>query len=76
MENERGIVFAVGFPLSEGNILERPLTIPVVIDPASPKGFPIAMTVSPTLIPGGFATVRGTSLPAGTPSSFRTAKSE
>ena len=66
IENESGTEFPKGFSLLDGKILARPLTIPVVIDPARPKGFPIAITVSPTLISEEFPIDSGTSILRGT----------
>src|SRR5919107_611104 len=50
----------------DGSILPRPLTIPSVMDPERPNGFPIATTFSPTLKDVEFPICNGTSLFNGT----------
>jgi hypothetical protein len=59
IENVGESGLADGFSLLDGKILDSPLTIPVLIDPARPNGFPIATTVSPTFNPEEFTTGSG-----------------
>jgi hypothetical protein len=62
------------FPF-DGKSLPKPLTIPTVIEPESPNGFPIATTVSPILNEEELAKGSGANLSEEIFFTFMTAKS-
>ncbi len=59
----------------DGSSLPKPLTIPTVIDPDNPNGFPIATTVSPILKADELASDNGINLSEVILFTFITAKS-